>query len=613
MIASFELILSTSSFANFYMQEIYSIKLPGDPKLGEGKPENQNHAIVFTRGEAVQTIDMNQQGSRISKSTPGTSDRATLGALRDKEQLRWVLHDQDNYLEEAMKMRNLLEEFHRNHGLRPPTILGVREHVFRGSVSSLAWLMSNQETSFVTLGQRVLASPLKKVISSAILDLRCRVELCLFALWGHHLTAFLEIILTPFGKPSGSFDKLSKKKKWTKRKEPKVDFPSNKLSEKKKETKRERAAWKRLERGEPLGKPEFRMHYGHPDVFDRVFHITRGGISKASRVINISEDIFAGGCEVGDCFLWFNSTLRQGNITHHEYIQVGKGRDVGLNQISLFEGKVAGGNGEQVLSRDVYRLGQLFDFFRMCSFFFTTVGFYVCSMVRFLYWFLFMTVLTVYIFLYGRVYLAFSGLDEQIAKQAKRLGSTALDATLNAQFLVQIGIFTAVPMIMGFIIELGLLKAVFSFITMQLQLCSVFFTFSLGTRTHYFGRTILHGGAKYRATGRGFVVYHIKFAENYRLYSRSHFVKAFEVALLLIVYIAYGYTAGGAVSFELLTMSSWFLVFSWLSAPFIFNPFAFNWRRAVEDFDDWTSWLLCKGGVGVKGDDSWESWWEEEL
>ena len=42
------------------MQEIYSIRLPGDPKLGEGKPENQNHAIVFTRGNAVQTIDMNQ-------------------------------------------------------------------------------------------------------------------------------------------------------------------------------------------------------------------------------------------------------------------------------------------------------------------------------------------------------------------------------------------------------------------------------------------------------------------------------------------------------------------------------------------------------------------------
>jgi hypothetical protein len=29
------------------------------------------------------------------------------------------------------------------------------------SVSSLAWFMSNQEGSFVTLGQRVLANPLK--------------------------------------------------------------------------------------------------------------------------------------------------------------------------------------------------------------------------------------------------------------------------------------------------------------------------------------------------------------------------------------------------------------------------------------------------------------------
>ena len=77
---------------------MYSIKLPGNPKLGEGKPENQNHAIVFTRGNACQTIDMNQ----------------------------------DNYFEEALKMRNLLEEFHEDHGIRPATILGVREHVFTG-------------------------------------------------------------------------------------------------------------------------------------------------------------------------------------------------------------------------------------------------------------------------------------------------------------------------------------------------------------------------------------------------------------------------------------------------------------------------------------------------
>lgn len=37
-----------------------------------------------------------------------------------------------------------------------------------------------------------------------------------------------------------------------------------------------------------------RFHYGHPDFFDRVFHLTRGGISKASKTINLSEDVFAG-------------------------------------------------------------------------------------------------------------------------------------------------------------------------------------------------------------------------------------------------------------------------------------------------------------------------------
>ena len=44
--------------------------------VGEGKPENQNHAIIFAHGEALQTIDMNQ----------------------------------DNHLAEAFKMRNLLAE-----------------------------------------------------------------------------------------------------------------------------------------------------------------------------------------------------------------------------------------------------------------------------------------------------------------------------------------------------------------------------------------------------------------------------------------------------------------------------------------------------------------------
>ncbi|XP_021713855.1 callose synthase 5-like isoform X2 [Chenopodium quinoa] len=445
-------------------QEIYRIKLPGPAKIGEGKPENQNHAIIFTRGEALQAIDMNQ----------------------------------DNYLEEALKMRNLLEEFNEDHGVRPPTILGVREHIFTGSVSSLAWFMSNQETSFVTIGQRVLARPLK-----------------------------------------------------------------------------------------------VRFHYGHPDVFDRIFHITRGGISKASRGINLSEDIFAG----------FNSTLRRGNVTHHEYIQVGKGRDVGLNQISLFEAKVACGNGEQTLSRDVYRLGHRFDFFRMLSCYFTTVGFYVSSML---------VVLTAYAYLYGRLYLSLSGLEQSIIKFARAKGENALKAAMASESVVQLGLLMALPMIMEIGLERGFRTALGEMIIMQLQLAAVFFTFSLGTKVHYYGRTILHGGAKYRATGRGFVVRHERFAENYRMYSRSHFTKGLELMILLIAYHLYGSAVSGSTAFILVTGSMWFLVISWLFAPFIFNPSGFEWQKIVDDWDDWTKWISSHGGIGVPANKSWESWWAEE-
>ena len=103
------------------------------------------------------------------------------------------------------------------------------------------------------------------------------------------------------------------------------------------------------------------MHYGHPYVFYHLWFLAHGGMSKASKVINISEDIFDG----------FNCTLRGGDVTHHEYIQVGKGNDVGLSHISMFKAKVAYGNGEQVLRRDVYSLGHHLDFFHMFFLFIT--------------------------------------------------------------------------------------------------------------------------------------------------------------------------------------------------------------------------------------------------
>ena len=64
-------------------------------------------------------------------------------------------------------------------------------------------------------------------------------------------------------------------------------------------------------------------------------------------------------------------------------------------------------------------------------------------------------------------------------------------------------------------------------------------------------------------------------------WSERHSYCRLEVALLLIIYIAYGYTKGGSSSFILITISSWILVFSWLFAPYIFNPSGFEWQKYV--------------------------------
>ncbi|KAA3485451.1 callose synthase 11-like [Gossypium australe] len=166
---------------------------------------------------------------------------------------------------------------------------------------------------------------------------------------------------------------------------------------------------------------KIRMHYGHPDVFDRFLFMTRGGLSKASKVINITEDIFAG----------FNCTLRGGSVTHHEYIQVGKGRDLGLNQISTFEAKIACWNGEHFLSRDVY-----------------------------------------------------SGVENSVLGNNTN-SKKAVSAVTNQKLIIQFGLFMTLPAILESSVKSGFLEAIWEFLVMQLQLSTVFYTFSMGTRVHF--------------------------------------------------------------------------------------------------------------------------------
>lgn len=183
---------------------------------------------------------------------------------------------------------------------------------------------------------------------------------------------------------------------------------------------------------------------------------------------------------------------------------------------------------------------------------------------------------------------------------------------MASQPVVQLGLLMSLPMAMEIGLERGFRIAASDIIIMNLQLAAVFFTFSLGTKLHYFGRTILHGGAKYRATGRVFVAKHEKFAENYRMYSRSHFTKALEIMILLIAYEIFGTAVTDSIAFMLLSGSMWFLVVSWLFIPFLFNPSGFEWQKIVDDWEDWAKWISNHGGIGVPATNSWESWWDEE-
>ncbi|KAL1709542.1 glycosyltransferase family 48 protein [Schizophyllum commune] len=113
----------------------FRIELPGNPILGDGKSDNQNHAIVFYRGEYLQLIDANQ----------------------------------DNYLEECLKIRNVLAEFEeydvssqspyaqwsvKEFKRSPVAIVGAREYIFSEHIGILGDLAAGKEQTFGTLTAR---------------------------------------------------------------------------------------------------------------------------------------------------------------------------------------------------------------------------------------------------------------------------------------------------------------------------------------------------------------------------------------------------------------------------------------------------------------------------
>lgn len=115
----------------------FRIQLSGNPILGDGKSDNQNHSLIFYRGEYIQLIDANQ----------------------------------DNYLEECLKIRSVLAEFEemktdnvspytpgvKNESPAPVAILGAREYIFSENIGILGDIAAGKEQTFGTLFARTMA------------------------------------------------------------------------------------------------------------------------------------------------------------------------------------------------------------------------------------------------------------------------------------------------------------------------------------------------------------------------------------------------------------------------------------------------------------------------
>ena len=208
-----------------------------------------------------------------------------------------------------------------------------------------------------------------------------------------------------------------------------------------------------------------------------------------------------------------------------EYISVGKGRDMGFDQINNFECKVSSGNGEQVISRDVYRLGNSLDFFRLLAFYHSGPGFFINS---------YLVMLSVYANMWMLTLLALTDnqtLPDPNDPTATISTITGQSTSVAIQQVVQIGMFSIVTYAVELLLEYGLVHTLGTLLLQILQGSIAFFVFRTRTTAKYFLTDVQYGGAKYIATGRGYQLHHNSFVKVYSAYARTHLYYAAELLL----------------------------------------------------------------------------------
>ncbi|KAJ3410387.1 1,3-beta-D-glucan synthase [Chytridiales sp. JEL 0842] len=431
--------------ANGKRTPIFRVQLPGPPILGDGKADNQNTSIIWTRGEYIQLVDANQ----------------------------------DNYFEEAIKIRSILAEFEpqassANGSNSPVAIVGAREYIFSEKIGVLGDVAAGKEYTFGTIAQRVTAK---------------------------------------------------------------------------------------------LGG---RLHYGHPDFLNSIFMYTRGGVSKAQKGLSVNEDIFAG----------MNTLQRGGRIKHTEYMQCGKGRDLGFSSILKFVAKIGAGMGEQILSREHYYLGSQLPLDRLLTFYYGHPGFHINNV------FIMFSLQLMMLFMVGltALRLALTPCLPRTIYDNPYLPPTpegcadiesVVEWVKQAVFsIVAVFAVTFLPLFLQILTEQGLIASIGRILKHVFCLSPLFDVFT----TQIYAYTLLYdlnfGRAGYIASGRGFATARNPFHQLYTAFAEPSIYLGMRLFLILAsVTIIMGF---GHLAFF------WFMILPLFQ--FKLDEFVLDYRRLLNWF-----------------------------
>jgi 1,3-beta-glucan synthase len=452
---------------------IYRVRLPGNPILGDGKSDNQNHAIIFYRGEYIQLIDSNQ----------------------------------DSYLEECLKIKNILGEFEQ-YNMSEELLIS----------ENLSGTKPGTDEVKVTI------SPYSSVIEQSEKQPVAIVGACEYI----------------FSKNYGALGDLTAGK----------GQAFGTLTQR------------------IIAKVGNKLHYGHPDFLNAIFMTTRGGISKAMKGLHLSEDIFAG----------MNSFSRGGRIKHCEYIQCGKGRDLGFESILHFTTKTGTGMGEQNLSRDYYYLGTQLVLDRFLTFYYAHPGFHFNHVF---------TTLSVHLLMLGMMFIGAIRAVLPVCDNSQNVCPPIINWVKCSVILIIFASFIDfLPLFSQEFEENGLIRSVTRLGKHLISLSPFFEIFNTQIYANSIMTNLNFGGAKYIFSGRGFSTTRIPFSTLYSRFSGPSIFFGMRILLILL--------------FVSLTMWIPYFIYFWFSitalcvSPFLFNPHQFSFMEFISDYREFLLWMYSE-------------------